>query len=257
MSPKKKNKGWKILLLLLALFIGLLLFRMIYGWLDEKTANFVRYKEFGIEMPVNYSIHGIDISHHQDMINWKEVKNMNVRNIRIGFAFIKASEGLNDKDRLFKRNWTEAGEVGMVRGAYHFFLPGKSGKEQAKNFIASVALSKGDLPPVLDIEQNFGTPAATLQREAKIWLQEVEAHYGVKPIIYSNVDFYIQNLNDPYFDNYPLWVAHYLEKQQPRIKRNWIIWQHNDKGNVNGIREKVDFNVFKGNSSDFTELLIQ
>jgi lysozyme len=59
------------------------------------------------------------------------------------------------------------------------------------------------------------------------------------------------------FDDYPLWAAHYLEKDRPRIRRRWIFWQHSEKGRVNGIGMPVDFNVFNGDSADFENLLIK
>ena len=59
------------------------------------------------------------------------------------------------------------------------------------------------------------------------------------------------------FDSYPLWVAHYLKKDRPRIARNWAFWQYSETGRVSGIRGKVDFNVFNGDSTDFRDLLIE
>ena len=93
------------------------------------------------------------------------------------------------------------------------------------------------------------------RREVKKWLETVEAYYHVTPIIYTNVDFYDQNLGSE-FDKYPLWVAHYYQQEQPRINRDWTFWQHNDRGNVNGITYKVDFNVFSGDSLEFKSLLL-
>ncbi len=126
---------------------------------------------------------------------------------------------------------------------------------QAENFIKRVNLEPGDLPPVLDVETRNGVSKTQLRKEVQKWLDVVEAYYKVKPLIYTNVDFYQQNLGAE-FDEYPLWVAHYYEQQQPRISRSWNFWQHNDGGNVNGIVSKVDFNVFKGDSLDFQNLLI-
>jgi lysozyme len=77
----------------------------------------------------------------------------------------------------------------------------------------------------------------------------------VKPIIYTNVDFYKRNLGTC-FDNYPLWVAHYYQPSQPRIKRDWLFWQHSEEGRVNGILSKVDFNVFGGDSLEFRSILM-
>jgi lysozyme len=143
----------------------------------------------------------------------------------------------------------------MVRGAYHFFLAPKSGRAQARNFISVVELEKGDLPPVLDVEQTYGTSAEQLRKNVKEYLETVEQYYGVTPIIYTNVDFYKFYLKDE-FDDYPLWVAHYLQKEKPRIYRNWHFWQYSELGRVNGIFSKVDFNVFNGDSTEFKKLLI-
>lgn len=63
-----------------------------------------------------YPVQGIDISHHQGMIDWKTVdKNM------VQFAFIKATEGENHKDSLFLENQTQARQNGIIAGAYHYF----------------------------------------------------------------------------------------------------------------------------------------
>lgn len=252
---KKKISGWKALLIMTGLM--LLCATVIYGYLRWKAyhVHFVRYAAFGIDIPVNYTVHGIDVSHHQDVIDWEEVKRMNVENMQLSFAFIKATEGLVNVDKLFKRNWYKAGEQGMTRGAYHFFLATKSGKKQAENFIAQVTLEPGDLPPVLDVEQLYGVKPKDLRIRVQDWLNTIEAYYKVKPIIYTNVDFYNQYLGEA-FDEYPLWVAHYLQPNQPRIKRPWIFWQHSETGKVNGISTRVDFNVFNGDSTDFSKLLL-
>ena len=218
--------------------------------------RFVRYPAFGIDVPVSYSIHGIDVSHHQSYIDWDDVKAMQIKNIKIGFAFIKATEGINDEDGRFDENWSNAKKAAVPRGAYHFFNASKSGKAQAENFIETVRLSKGDLPPVLDVEHLNGASKADLQQRVDDWLKMVETHYRVKPIIYTGAVFYTNFLAGR-FDDYPLWVAHYLEKDKPRVKRNWIFWQHNEAGHVNGIDAFVDFNVFNGDSTDFKNLLLK
>ena len=251
---KKKIVRWIVIVCFMAIVaaIGLL----VYKWLLFRKAKFTRYPEFGIMMPTEYGIHGIDVSRYQDIIAWEEVRKMDVDNIRLGFAFIKATEGIGNTDPQFFRNWKRAGANEIVRGAYHFFIASKDGKLQAENFIKRVDLQPGDLPPVLDVEQRNGVSKSQLQKEVRKWLQTVEAYYKVKPIIYTNVDFYNQYLGSE-FDQYPLWVAHYYQMEQPRINRDWVFWQHNDQGNVNGITSKVDFNVFSGDSVEFKMLLVR
>ena len=217
---------------------------------------FVRYPAFGIDLPITYTIHGIDVSRYQGAIDWQEVKAMEIKNIKIGFSFIKATEGVNDQDKRFSSNWKAAKKAGMARGAYHFFNPYRSGKEQAQNFIESVVLSKGDLPPVLDVEQTGTASKIQLQQRIEDWLHLIEMRYKVKPIIYTGADFYANNLAGK-FDAYPLWVAHYLVKDKPRVNRDWSFWQHSESGRVNGIKAYVDFNVFNGDSTAFKKLLLQ
>ena len=219
-------------------------------------ARFVRYPAFGIDIPENFMLHGIDVSHHQYNIDWEAVKDMQVKNIKIGFAFIKATEGLGRVDNTFRRNWYNAREAAIPVGAYHYFISSKSGKAQAENFIETVNLQKGDLPPVLDIEETNGASAEDIQQRVRDWLERIEQFYKLRPIIYTNVDFY-QNFLAGNFDDYPLWVAHYLVLDKPHIERNWIFWQYNEKGHVNGIDANVDFNVFNGDSTAFRKLLMK
>ena len=250
------KKVWKIIITFLLLcIIGMLAF-LVYEWWLLQKARFVRYAAFGIEVPVNYSIHGIDVSRYQQMIDWQSVKDMEVNNVRIGFVFIKATEGNISIDPFFKRNWKKARDVELPRGAYHFFIATKSGKAQAQNFINRVELKPGDLPPVLDVEQTYGVEGSKLRERVKDWLNTVETHYGIKPIVYTNVDFYKLYMKDE-FDHYPLWVAHYLQKERPRIHRDWHFWQYSELGRVNGILSKVDFNVFSGDSTEFRSLLVK
>jgi lysozyme len=252
---KKAGIIFKIFVCVLLASILLMLGLFGYEWWMARRAHFVRYQAFGIEIPTNYAIHGIDVSKYQDVIDWESVKGMNVEGIQLQFAFIKATEGNNDRDRYFKRNWRGARDAGMTRGAYHFFIATKSGKTQAENFIKHVELQPGDLPPVLDVEQSYGVPNKKLRLRVKEWMETVKAYYGVTPILYTNVDFYEQILKDE-FDDYPLWVAHYLQKEKPRIYRNWQFWQYSEQGRVNGIFHKVDFNAFNGDSTEFRNLLI-
>jgi len=254
-ARRRKKKRYRGVRIVWAIVSVLTSCYYVYTWWLGRVAKFTHYPVFGIAIPQNYSIHGIDVSKYQQIIAWEEVKAMHVENIQLGFAFIKATEGIGNMDVQFKRNWKRAKKAGMIRGAYHYFLATKDGKTQAENFIKCVDLEKNDLPPVLDVEQTYGVSSATLKAQVKKWLQTIEFHYGIKPLIYTNVDFYNQKLGKE-FDQYPLWIAHYYQPDQPRIKRDWIFWQHSEAGRVNGILSHVDFNVFNGDSSEFKALLV-
>jgi lysozyme len=259
--PKKRNLLYRrftvVMLLFIAGLLGYFLYDKIRGYFNrDYENNFTLYPGFGIQMPDDFAIHGIDVSKYQKRINWPMVKQMKEKDIRLGFAFMKATEGVKLVDAEFKRNWTKTKANNLPRGAYHFFIAYKSGKQQANHFIKTVMLEPGDLPPVLDVETLNGASVAEMQKNVAEWLEVVENHYGVKPIIYSNASFYNNYLENK-FSEYPLWVAHYLERNKPRVNRHWHFWQHNESGYVNGIDGFVDFNVFNGDTTDFKTMLLK
>lgn len=258
---RKKRPNYEPLLLFIG-FIAILgfgAFVLTKWWksrsIVDETPPRIFFNSFGIHMPPNFEIHGIDVSKYQGVINWDLVKNMKDGGIKPGFVFIKATEGESSTDKRFARNWENAKKARITRGAYHFFNPYKSGKDQAEHFISTVTLEKGDLPPVLDVETQGAVSSTQLRTRVKEFLDILEKHYKVKPILYTAAKFYENKLGSA-FDQYPLWVAHYLQFDEPRIKRNWTIWQHSEQGQVNGIRGKVDFNVFNGDSVAFRSLLM-
>ena len=53
--------------------------------LYHKT-TFVHYREFGIDLPNQYPIHGIDISKHQQTVSWEDIRDMRSGHVWIGFA---------------------------------------------------------------------------------------------------------------------------------------------------------------------------
>src|SRR5260221_5079151 len=96
---RNSNIAWKIMVGLLLAAVLVMMGMRGYEWYLERKAHFVRYQAFGIDIPTNYSIHGIDVSKYQEVIDWESVKQMNVEGVQIHLAFIKATEGNNNEDR--------------------------------------------------------------------------------------------------------------------------------------------------------------
>lgn len=200
----------------------------------------------------DFSIQGVDVSHHQQEVDWNTVATQDFH-----FAFMKASEGLQHVDPNFPENWASAKTSGLVRGAYHFFRANKSAEDQLRNFTAHVALRAGDLPPVLDIETLDGATREELIAGVRTWLYLAEITYGVKPVIYTNLKFYYRYLAGQ-FDDYPYWIARYGNKV-PTVGPGLQLafWQYGDRGRVAGITGDVDLNVFYGDRAAFDRLLIR
>ena len=205
------------------------------------------YPGFGLSIPNGYQEVGIDVSRHQGKIFWEEVARMNDQGRHVSFVFIKATEGFNMQDRCFADNWEKSGSTKMLRGAYHFFHPNQSSKDQAENFLQNTSFIKGDLRPVLDVEVDENVSVQAIQDSVCKWLSIVGEHYHTAPIIYTSASFYNKYLKGD-FDDYPLWIAHY-RAPQPAIQTDFQFCQFNDCGQINGIDGDVDFNVFSGDST--------
>lgn len=195
-----------------------------------------------------YPVWGIDVSRHQSHINWERVSDSG-----IDFVFVKATEGVTVRDPLYKNHFEELKRHQIIRGAYHFFSYKSTGKDQAKNFINTVKLEKGDLPPVLDVEFKRRMPSRKkIISEVKSWLKDVESHFGVKPIIYLDYDFYQKYLKGSISKDYVLWITDYYGEPE-----DWTFWQQTDKYKISGVNTRVDRNVFVGSKRELRELLIK
>ncbi len=212
-----------------------------------------------IDFPSGYSIHGIDISHYQEDFNWDNLRTKTADGDTVDFTFVfmKATQGPWAEDAAFAGNWEDAHDRHIVCGAYHYFLPDKDASKQAENFISSVNLHVGDLPPVIDIEDTRGKSKQEIVSGVKTMSRLLEIKYGVKPIIYSNISFIEDYLSDDFPDHY-FWVAHFYEDEMNISDEiHWLFWQHNDKAMMLGYDQHVDVNVFNGNMIELRSLLLQ
>ncbi|REG85438.1 glycoside hydrolase family 25 protein [Algoriphagus antarcticus] len=197
---------------------------------------------------------GIDISHYQGKINWNKLE-LKIKNRPVEFFIFRATMGDN-QDELFKEYWKALDTVDISRGAYHYYRPNQNSTKQAENFIDNVRLRPGDFRPILDIERH-----STIQSQDRLrdgiqnWLNLVEAHYGVKPIIYTGDSFNKDVLVGHGFEDYPLWIANYNPVREPKSDY-WVIWQFSEKGRVNGIYENIDLNILRGGTKTLDALLL-
>jgi len=187
---------------------------------------------------------GMDVSHYQGRIVWDSLKHQD-KQYPMQFVFIRSTAGKDKVDSEFERNWKGAKSAGLLRGAYHYYRPDENSLKQADNFIKTVKLTKGDLPPVLDIEKiPDGQSLDSLKSGLKKWLVKVEKHYGMKPIIYSGESFYTDHLKQE-FEGYTLWIANYSFFEQ-EMRKEWLFWQFTDKATVSGIEAPVDVDIYNG-----------
>lgn len=187
---------------------------------------------------------GIDVSEFQGKVKWDEVEVLDEK-YPVKFVFVRATAGNDRVDRQFKKNWEGAKEHKIIRGAYHYYRPNENSIEQANLFIKTVKLEKGDLPPVLDIERlPKNQPLDSLKKGLKRWLNKVEAHYQVRPIIYTGESYYDDFLKEE-FGQYLFWIANYNFYRE-KMEDDWLFWQFTEKASLPGIKRRVDVNIYNG-----------
>jgi lysozyme len=226
----------------------------IYGhrFRDAKPINFGRVS------PRKLAVHGVDVSRWQGDIDWARLRTQGAN-----FAYIKATDGGDHLDPMFKTNWRKAKEAGVKRGAYHFFYWCRTAGEQADWFIRNVPRDPDALPPVIDVEYNGESSCkvrlsrARILEKMQVFMDKLEKHYGKRPIIYTAPDFYSDNLEGEFL-RYPFWlraVAQHPANVYPG--RKWVFWQYSGSGLTQGVEGKIDLNVFHGSEGDWHNWVAQ
>lgn len=208
------------------------------------------------KLPKGYRVCGMDISRYQGTIKWDKVAKYHDAEVPLEFVFVKATEGSNYVDDSFKRNFQEARKYGFTVGAYHYYIPQVDPVQQADFFIRTVKLKKGDLPPVLDVEKSGHLMRPIFQRDVKLWIDRIEKHYGIKPIIYTSYKFKKDYLDTDFFNRYPYWIAHYYVSSLT-YTGEWSFWQYTDMGYIPEIKGDVDLNVFNGTLGELYEMTVK
>ena len=251
---KQINKKYLVLIFSFGCIILLLIAAEAY-YLNSENVKPAIFKTHEEKIFENYKnkIFGIDISHYQGRVEWGKLKKIN-KETEISFIIMRAAVGEDDEDQEFSTNWYHAKKLNIIRGAYHYYRPDENSIKQADNFISIVNLEKGDLPPVLDIEAVPSLQSIkSLKKGLKKWLNKVETHFGIKPIIYTSDSYYKNYLSDTTFQNYIFWIANFNPVIHPQFKK-WKIWQFSKTGRIEGINHDVDFNVFNGNIEELKKM---
>ena len=187
---------------------------------------------------------GIDVSRWEGRIHFNRVRKAGIR-----LVYIKASEGTNQIDPYFERNYSGAHREGLAIGFYHYVLARtvSEAEAEARFFASNIREKSQRVRPAMDFEE-FGDLTQEEVREIALrFLTTLEAESGHKPVIYSNSSNASTRFNDDRFREYPLWIAEY-DVSRPNMENpwiNWSGWQYTDEGEVDGIHGNVDRDHFR------------
>ena len=224
-------------------FLKILLFTIIFGGIVTclELSGYVYHNDILAKM-LGFKVQGLDISHHQERVNWTKVDSNKYK-----FIIMKATEGQNFLDSDFSYNWNNARLNGFTVGAYHFFSMLSSGSAQADFYISKVPYSERTLPPIIDLEIPTKYPKEQVLKELKDMTDKLEKQYKKRVIFYVTYYTYETYIKGE-FPNNKLWIRDI--KFIPNLEEydRWVIWQVSNRGRGFGIPGFTDKNVLRGDS---------
>lgn len=195
---------------------------------------------------------GIDVSSHQGVIDWQQVKDYGIEFaiIRLGYRGYDYGNICLDEQAVY--NLTQAKAVGLKVGAY-FFSQAISEDEAVEEAQFALGVLDGfalDLPLVFDWEKVEYSDARTdkvkkaeLMGFIKAFCAEVE-NGGYQPMIYFNPSLAETHLELIELVQYPFWLAAYSTQTGLNFPYRMEFWQYRDDGTIPGIEKPVDMNIW-------------
>lgn len=216
---------------------------------DEGLTHDPAYQELTV-------VHGIDVSEHQDDINWKKVKSSEADFVfvRAGFRSMETGELKEDDD--FEENMKKAHKAGLMTGAYFFSqaLNEEEAAEEAEYLVDLVKPYDIDMPLVIDFELLSGgrlqnaveageLPAASLYHDIVLAFCRKVEEEGYESAVYANYDMLTNYMDSTILDDEAvIWAAQYGGACD--VSGNYRYWQCAEDASVAGIEGPVDHDIW-------------
>ena len=209
-----------------------------YNWNNlNKDGTFMSYED------ENYtSMQGIDVSSHQEWIDWEKVKNAGIEfaYIRVGYRGWETGE--IHKDSYFDYNIQSCIKYGIKVGVY-FFSQATSvdeAREEAEFTINQIKSYNIDLPVSYDIEQAGEGEGRVDNLSREVWTQNavtflhIMKNAGYETMNYNSTKLFEKYFLLEYMQEFDTWVAQY-DVDYPTYQYTFSVWQYTDAGTVYGI----------------------
>jgi lysozyme len=206
-------------------------------------------------------IPGADLSQYEGQVDWTKLA------AGEKFVIVRFSHGAHI-DTEYANYWPAAKKAGVIRGVYTYLDPldAHPFADQVRAFVNGVKLGKGDLAPILDVENPCLYLHMTVaERIAFIqkWADVFEKVYGVKPILYMSPSFVDRALGGAAqaaaLAQYPLWIANY-HSAKPIVPLPWttyIIWQYAEDAPLPGVSIPADGDIAPGTIADLRKYTLR
>ena len=188
---------------------------------------------------------GIDVSQHQETIDWEKVKRMGVdfAIIRLGWIGNKQNHKL---DTYFERNYSECKRLGIPVGVYIYCYSNsvKHIREGAEWTVKKLKGKTTELPVFIDMEDSSITKAGKKELSKMcVEFNTIIEKAGFKAGIYANRYWFDTYLEKDLRTKYTCWIAHYTSSSSINYEDTFTIWQYSSAGKVNGIYGNADLNI--------------
>ena len=241
--------------------------QVLYGsdglvWVDEQKnvpvsdfspedftsdGQYMRYT--GADYTATY---GIDVSEHQNNIDWAQVADSGVEFVMIRSGYRGSTEGQLYIDSYFRENIEGALANGLAVGVYFFSQATTEAEAVAEaDYVIAQLKEYSDritMPVVYDWEQTgmddartVELPAAQITACAEKFCSTI-AQAGYTPGVYFNrhMGYYFFDFTN--LSQYVLWFAG--EGDYPDFHYRHNMWQYTFKGEIPGIDGEVDLDLY-------------
>ena len=194
---------------------------------------------------------GIDLSYHNENIDWDELAASPVEFVMLRCGYRGYTEGGLVEDEKFREYAAEANRVGLELGVYFFTQAITVEEAEAEAEFVAELIEDYDIsyPVAFDTEDISSESARTNTNEISNELRsqmcdafcKVIASHGYYPMIYSSENWMRRRMNLESLQDYDFWAAQYVDNND--FLYDFTIWQYTDKGDVPGVKEKVDIDI--------------
>lgn len=126
----------------------------------------------------------VDVSNNNGKVDFAKIK----ADGAVG-VWLKVTEGTSFVDPDYGANYAAAKAAGLKVGGYHFGHPKNLSRDELAFFLAHLKLEKGDLLPVLDLEETDEQPEAKVHVFGLGFLHGLKLKIGDTPVLYSGESF--------------------------------------------------------------------
>ena len=193
---------------------------------------------------------GIDVSSHQEEIDWERVAASGVEfaMIRLGYRGY-GSEGTLNLDPYFEQNLAGARAAGLKVGIYFFSqaITVEEAYEEAAFVLEHLDGEELDYPLAYDWEPISGVGARTdgldsvTLTDCALTFCHMAELAGYTPMVYYNNPVGYGRYDLSRLTDYDVWFAQYASR--PTMYYDYRIWQYTSSGTVPGIDTRVDMNI--------------